>query len=302
MSRSGPPGRPVRVVIVAYGAADLLDECLASLGGGPPVLIVDNSSDAAVRSVASRRGVGYVDPGANLGFAGGVNLGLESRGDDDVLLVNPDAAVTPDEIERLSRCLHAEDRLACVAPVQVSPTTGAPERVAWPFPTPAGAWVDAVGLGRLRRREDFLIGSVLLLRSEALDDVGRFDERFHPLYAEETDWQRRAWQRGWTVRLCPDARATHVGAGTGGDATAREVHFHAAQERYIRKHHGSAGWAVYRAAALTGAAGRALVRRGEGGRSAAARARLYWRGPERVERALADGSPAARAAAEQDAR
>jgi GT2 family glycosyltransferase len=285
MSRAGPPASPVRAVVVAFGAPELLDRCLGSLAGGPPVTVVDNSSDPTVRSVASRHGADYVDPGRNLGFAGAVNTALAMGAGTDLLLVNPDATIGSQQIVALGRCLHADDRLACVAPVQHAPDSAVDDRVAWPFPTPAGAWVDAVGLGRLRRRTGFLIGSVILLRSEALADVGPFDEQFF-LYAEETDWQRRARSRGWSVRLCGEVSATHVGAGTGGDPGVREVHFHASQERYVRKHHGRLGWAVYRAAVLAGSIPRALVRRGERRQLAAGRVRLYARGPARVEDTL----------------
>ncbi len=174
--------------------------------------------------------------------------------------------------------------------------------MAWPFPSPAGAWLDAVGLGRLRRRADFMIGSVLLLRSEALTDVGLFDEQFHPLYAEEADWQRRARDRGWSAALCRDVKATHVGAGTGGDRREREVHFHAGQERYIRKHHGSIGWWVYRVATLAGSFPRALLLPGDRRRVAADRMRLYTRGPLRIEGALPVDPPVGMASVERDPR
>ena len=67
------------VVVVAYGAPELLDECLRGLGGRFPVVVVDNSSDPSVRSVVEGHGATYIDPGRNLGFAAGVNLGLARR-------------------------------------------------------------------------------------------------------------------------------------------------------------------------------------------------------------------------------
>jgi GT2 family glycosyltransferase len=158
------------------------------------------------------------------------------------------------------------------------------ERVLWPFPTPLGAWLDAMGLGR-RRHDGFAIGAVLLLRSEALDDVGGFDESFF-LYAEETDWAHRAARRGWHHTLVPSVTATHVGAGTGGDERRREARFHAGQERYYRKHFGAAGWQVARVAQLAGSAVRSL-RRGREGRLARQRVVTYVHGPIRTERRLA---------------
>ncbi len=284
---------PIEVLVVAYGSPGLLESCLAGLEDRFPVVVVDNSSDPAVHDVAARHDATYVDPGRNLGFAAGVNEGLTHRSapDADLLLLNPDAVISPDDLDALGRCLHERDDLCAVAPSQVDPADGSAARVGWPFPSPVGAWIDAFGLGRLSRRVDFLIGSVLLIRAQALADVGGFDERYF-LYAEETDWQRRARDHGWQVAVCRDASATHVGAGTGGDDERREVHFHASHERYIRAHHGAIGWVVYRAAQLVGASGRVLVLRGVRGRQAAARFRLYWAGPSRVEARL-DPSPGA---------
>jgi GT2 family glycosyltransferase len=280
-------GPDLEVVVVAYGAPELLDACLGALDTTHPVVVVDNSSDPAVAAVAERHGVVYVDPGANLGFGGGVNLALRrpGRGRPDVLLLNPDAVIEPTAILALHRRLREDAGVACVAPAQVEPGDGTAVRVAWPFPSPAGAWLEAIGLGGLRRRPDFLIGSVLLIRGEALAEVGPFDERFF-LYAEETDWQRRATREGWRVVWCPEISATHVGAGTGGDPTRRLTHFHASHERYMRKHFGPAGWQAYRAAVVLGSMVRGILLPGDRGRQAAVRFHLYLAGPCRREAEL----------------
>jgi GT2 family glycosyltransferase len=285
-----PAAPELDVVVVAFGAPDLLASCLERLEKRFPVVVVDNSSDSSVQAVVERNGATYVDPGRNLGFAAGVNLGLSSRKhDNDVLLLNPDATIDPEDALRLLDRLHHSDDLACVAPLQVD-QNGEAARIGWPFPTPFGAWMEAIGLGFLRRRIDFLIGSVLLVRAAALEQVGLFDTEFF-LYAEETDWQRRASELGWRVELCQDAVAVHVGAGTGGDRSKRETHFHASIERYVRKHHGAIGWWIFRCGAMTGALVRALVLPGDRGREAAARFRLYRSGPIRSEsvRALTGG-------------
>ena len=104
----------------------------------------------------------------------------------------------PTRSQPLQARLLAEPDLASVAPVQVD-ESGHPARVEWPFPTPANAWREAIGLGRRQRGSRFVIGSVLLLRAEALAQVGGFDERFF-LYAEETDWAYRAHLLGWRHR------------------------------------------------------------------------------------------------------
>lgn len=272
--------------MVAYGPPGQLETCLTALGDAWGVTVVDNASDATCRRVVARHGGRYLDPGRNLGFAAAVNLALAdigARGGSgaNVLLCNPDAEVGPGTVRRLAAALESDAGLACVAPRQRGPGAPGEDRVRWPFPSPARAWLDALGLGRLPFRRGFVIGSVLLVSGAALAEVGPFDEGYF-LYAEEADWQRRAVAAGWRTALVPDAWALHEGAGTGGDPRWREARFHASGERYVRTWHGRSGWALYRAAGVAGAAARAVVLRGPRRRAAARRAWLYLRGPSRV--------------------
>ncbi len=277
--------RPVLVAVVAYGRADLLDTCLAGLGGELPVHVVDNSSDPEVAAVCRRRGCLYTDPGRNGGFAAGVNVALRAAldgPDHDILLLNPDAVLEPAAVQSLSAAMHApgRERLAAVSPALLD-ENGAPQRVMWPFPHPARAWLEAVGLGRWNRAQDFAVGTALLLRREAVRDVGLFDERYF-LYAEETDWQRRAARRGWHSAWLPEATARHLGGATSADPARREALFHAGTETYVRRWFGTTGWLAYRSAAVAGAVARGVALPGPAGARARRRAVLYARGPRVV--------------------
>ena len=266
------------MVVVAFGAPDLLLQALRPLAA-LDVVVVDNSSRVDVRAVCRTTGVRYVDPGRNLGFAGGVNLGVRTLGvDGDVLVLNPDAIVQASDLDRMLTVLHADRHTAAVAPRLVGPD--GEQRASWPWPSPGHMWQEAVGLGRVADRHDFLVGAVLLLSGQALAEVGTFDERFF-LYAEETDWQRRAVDLGWQVKVVPEVVAVHTGAGTSTDGARRQALFHAGTETYIRKWFGPRGWLSYRAAAVVGAAARSLL---PGPRGSAARRRvvLYTRGPRRA--------------------
>jgi glycosyltransferase involved in cell wall biosynthesis/GT2 family glycosyltransferase len=278
--------RAVEVVVVAYGAPDHLRRALAPLDG-LPVTVVDNSSSAHVRDVCARLGVRYLDPGRNLGFGGGVNVALADRLDPsaDVLLLNPDAEISADDVTRLHRALLADSRLASVGPRQVD-EAGDVARVGWPFPTPGRTWGEAVGLGRLvSRGSEYAIGSILLLRAEALAQVGGFDERFF-LYAEETDWAYRAHRLDWRHAVVPSITASHVGAATSTDRRRRDAHFRASHEHYLRKHYGWAGWQWSRAGQLAGSGARGVLLRGPAGADARERFAAYLRGPARLEQPL----------------
>ncbi len=252
---------PLNVVVVAYGSPALLARCLDALGDGLRVLVIDNSSNDDVRAIATRPGCRYIDPGHNLGFGAGVNRALAELGTEhgDVLLLNPDAQLGDEVAHALQMAMRGvgRERVACASPA-LRRDDGTAETVEWPFPSPGRAWLDAIGLGSVPARSRFLIGAVLLLRSEAVDAVGSFDERFF-LYSEETDWQRRAMRAGWSVRYCPDLVAGHTGAATSADSRRREAAFHASVERYIRKWYGRAGWQTFRAGVLVGAAIRCVA-------------------------------------------
>jgi glycosyltransferase involved in cell wall biosynthesis/GT2 family glycosyltransferase len=279
--------REVHAVVVAYGPSEDLDETLQHLGGSMPVTVVDNSGNAATRAVCEKHGADYLDSGGNVGFAAGVNIALKALSavgsTADVLLLNPDARVAPDGVEAMAQELRSDTHLAAVGAEQVRPGTQEPVRVWWPFPTPWGAWIEALGLGALRKSKGFAIGSVLLLRREAIDRIGTLDERFF-LYAEEVDWQRRAKKAGWRIAVAP-VLASHAGGATGGEPDRREAHFYASAERYVRKHYGSFGWATYRTANVVGAGLRALVLPGDRGDAARRRRKLFVDGPVNREAA-----------------
>ncbi|GAB3603028.1 glycosyltransferase [Microbacterium aureliae] len=274
--------RDIEIIVVAYGEPGLLRAALEPVRH-MPVTVVDNSSLGEIADLCAELGIRYVDPGSNLGFGAAVNVALADRlaPGADVLLLNPDARIAPDQIEVLRDALHADRRLASVGPSQVD-EAGRAATVTWAFPSPAGAWLEAVGLGRFRRGPRFVIGSVLLLRAEALDQVGGFDERFF-LYAEETDWAYRAHLLGWHHAKVDGARAVHVGAATSSDARRRELYFHASQERYLRKHHGVWGWQLARLGIWVGAAARGLVLSGDRSTVARRRAAIYRASPLRAE-------------------
>ncbi len=290
VSGTPPVAEPVEVsgaaspeiVVVAYGAPEMLRRALEPVAA-LPVTVIDNSSLPEIAALCAELGIRYRDSGANLGFGAAVNLALKDRllPGADLLLLNPDAEIDPAGIDQLHRALRADASLASVGPVQVD-GEGRPARVEWPFPAPHRAVMDALGLGRFERGPRFVIGSVLLLRAEALAQVGDFDERFF-LYAEETDWSYRAHRLGWRHRAVNEATARHLAGGTSTDPRRREAFFFASQERYFRKHFGAAGWAVARSAGWAGALARALVLRGERRAQARRRAAIYRLGPVRVE-------------------
>ncbi len=248
---------PPLVVVVAYRSDELLRTCLESLTGALEVLVVDNDAAASTRSLSEALGAGYLATGRNLGFAGAVNLGLERAAGRDVLLLNPDAVIGPDAVLRLQRFLRdPAHRRAAVGPDLLSAT--GTERPSWPMPSPGQTWAEVFGLADWIARRTFVTGAVLLLRSEAVSELGGFDERYF-LYAEETDWQQRAQEAGWEVAVDHETSAHHVGGASSTDPDRRDYHFLTSNRVFARRWYGTAGAAAMRAASTAAALRRATI-------------------------------------------
>ncbi len=100
--------RCVEVIVVAYGDPASLRRALEPVSA-LEVTVVDNSSMPEIAEVCRELGCRYLDAGANVGFAAGVNIGLAARSQPtcDVLLLNPDAVVSEEQVEEADWALRA---------------------------------------------------------------------------------------------------------------------------------------------------------------------------------------------------
>lgn len=182
------------------------------------VVVVDNGSgdDSVARIADECPDVDLVETGANLGFAGGCNVGIHralERGADYVWLLNSDTWIDPGALTALVEVAERDAHLGAVGSV-ICDQRNARRVLAW-----GGGWVD-LRFGRSRHAVaptageelDYLTGASLLLRARALEDVGLLDERFF-LYWEETDLCFRLRAHGWKLGVAPDSRVWHRGPG-----------------------------------------------------------------------------------------
>jgi GT2 family glycosyltransferase len=218
------PGPRIAVIVVNWNRqADTL-RCLASLvAAGQPqadVFLVDNAStDGTVAAArAAFPGVRVIENERNLGFAAGNNVAIQLALAEDypyVLLLNNDAVVAPDTIERLLQPLLVEAAVGIAGPAICYLTL--PDRV-WSAGgavdrrrgTVTSAWLDApvVALPDQPFAVDHVSGCCLLVRAAALTRAGLLDERFF-MYYEETEWCLRIARQGYRVVVAPAARAWH---------------------------------------------------------------------------------------------
>ncbi|HLK12246.1 MAG TPA: glycosyltransferase family 2 protein [Candidatus Binatia bacterium] len=220
----------VRIVILNWNAAADTIACLESLKAadlrGASVMVVDNGSrDGSVgRLRTDFPGLRILALPENRGYAGGNNAGIRvalDEGAEGVLLLNSDTRVAPDFLPPLLDAMAS------------SPTAGAVSSAIFRMDRPEMldvAWcevhfaqrhvVQIIGVNALpgegydRRREvPVAIGCSLLLKAEALRQVGLFDEAYFA-YHEDVDWCLRARRAGWELFYEPFSRVYHRGSGS----------------------------------------------------------------------------------------
>lgn len=214
-------------IVVTYNSAGWIGRCLASLRGTPTIVVDNASGDDTVELVrAGHPEVQLLERARNGGFAVAVNQAAAMVPDDDILLMNPDAAARPGSIATLERYLREHPSVGIVVPRLVNPD-GSAQANARTFPTPwtmlarrtALGWTPVgrriheahVLAGRIpevARPIQSAIGAVMLVRRAAIREVGPLDERIF-LYGEDWDWCYRMWARGWEVHMEPAAVMDH---------------------------------------------------------------------------------------------
>jgi N-acetylglucosaminyl-diphospho-decaprenol L-rhamnosyltransferase len=141
------------------------------------------------------------------------------------------------------------------------------------------------------RRVDWAVGAALLLRRQAIADVGLLDERFF-MYAEDVEWCWRARAKGWEIWFEPSAVVRHVGNASGAQSygSSRTDAYLRNTYRFYRGEHGPLATAGYRALNAAGALRNYAGCRRRGEAADAAR----WRAQMRVHLAPVpnlDGPP-----------
>ncbi len=232
-------------------------------------------------------------------MGGGNNAGMRVAQGRFFLLVNSDAWARDDAVETLAAFAEAHPEAAVVGPRLVRPD-GTLERSVRAFPTlwrlateyffvrklaPGSSLLNPLYVGGFDyasvRESDWLSGACLLVRREATDTAGLFDESFF-LFSEDTDWCYRFHRAGWKVLFCPDAEVVHVGGTTHGGRQYRENL--RSQLRFFEKHYGPREAERLRRMLLVALRLRAVLFRGERGQIYADAAR--WLGSGRAEALL----------------
>src|SRR6185295_4402712 len=222
----------VSIVLVSYNTAELLPESLRRLQDSPgrfshETIIVDNASrDRSADYVRTHHPeCRLIENSENVGFARANNQALQWASGRYVLLVNTDAFVEPDTVEKTVAYMEAHPNCGILGVKLVAQDGRLHSSVRY-FPTPWNIFLQRTGLQRFFknvrmvddmdwdhasvRHCDWVPGCYYLVRRTVIDRIGLFDPRYF-LYYEEVAQCLAARNAGWDVVFYPFTKVVHIG-------------------------------------------------------------------------------------------
>lgn len=221
-------------MLVDHRTPELAARALRGLAGGPLARRVLVRTEA--REAPTPRGVEVLSLAGNPGFAAAANQGA-ARGDAPwILFLNPDCFPSAGDVEELLARARALPGAAAVGPCLRGPD-GVAARAGGVDLAGLARWLERVGPSRGLTEVDWVAGTCLLVRREAWQQVGGFDERYF-LYCEDVDLCRRLRRRGWRVAVAGSVGVTHLGGASFPDEPTRRAEYRRARRLYLRRHGG----------------------------------------------------------------
>lgn len=257
------------IIIVNYNVKNLLRKCLQTIEAsegdfGYQVIVVDNNSpDDSVAMVKTEfPSVSLIANKDNPGYSAANNQGMTDLGvySDTppryTLLLNPDTELPPTALQDTITFMDQNPSIGVMGPKLLLPSGELDAACRRSFPTPEVSFYRMTGLGRLFPRSprfgkynltyldidetadvDSVVGAYMLVRTEAIQQVGGLDEQFW-MYGEDLDWAKRIKDAGWRIIYNPQVTALHVKrASSSQNKKKTDLEFYRAMLIFYQKHY-----------------------------------------------------------------
>jgi GT2 family glycosyltransferase len=217
------------------------------------VFVVDNGSadgsPEAIKEAFPR--VRLIRNSRNLGFSRAVNLALAQAAGNYCVLLNSDARLIEGAIGTLVAFMQENPDVG-IAGGQLINEDGSRQNSIAPFPSLATELLNRRLLrilfpywypGKERHYPrpvdvDSLVGACIIVRCQAIEEVGNLDEGYF-FFMEETDWCFRMKEQGWRISFVPGARILHRQGASASMAKAEaRIEYYRSRYRFFTKWYG----------------------------------------------------------------
>lgn len=251
------------LVIVNYNSTEFLDDCLASIywscnSSQPNIVVTDNASTDSIEYIRKKYwDVKVVQNRENIGFSKAINAILSTTDAPYIILLNPDTVVQTDQfLESVTGFMDLHPDVGILGPGILNPD-GSIQGSARSFPVISSLFFGRRSLltkifpdsrfssvhflnnntNHTKPLEvDWVSGACMVIRRQAVQQVGMLDERFF-MYWEDVDWCKRMRDKGWKVIYWPGVKIVHHVGGSSESRVVRSVfEFHRSAILYFNKH------------------------------------------------------------------
>lgn len=249
----------ISFIIINYNTLALTVRCINSVKRFSDfdyeIIVVDNgSADESVSGLKSSfADVKVIENSENIGFAGACNKGFNKSEGALVCFLNSDAELSS-SIKPLVKFMRADNSAAVCGARLINPD-GSEQNSFGKTPDFITEIINKSLLKKVfpekyegkafLRKEPFevetLIGAFMLVKREAFDDLGGFDERYF-FFFEESDFCRRVRENGLKIFIFPGVNVLHLQGKSAGEALLKaRIEYYISRYSYFDKYYGFSG-------------------------------------------------------------
>lgn len=254
----------ISIIIVNWNSEDYIINCIYTLFQkkkpiSQEVIIIDNASQKGSFEELRRKYpfINLIENEKNIGFSKAVNQGIKKANGKYLLLINPDTEIKNNIIKELINFMETNPQAGIIG-VQLLNENGSRQNSIANFPSLATELLNKRLLrflfpkkypGKERRYSepievDSVIGACMMVRREAVEQVGLLDEDYF-LFFEETDWCYRMKKAGWKVYHVPQAEVIHFqGKSVEKEKERAKVEYYRSRYIFFKKNRGIFQWLI----------------------------------------------------------
>jgi hypothetical protein len=249
------------IILVSYNTVAYITRALASvyqetLETSFEVIVVDNASTDDSVAVLRQQfpQIKLIESKQNLGFAGGVRLGVAQASGHYLLLLNPDTVILDNAIDKLVKFAQQYPNNGIWGGVTLNNDLSLNSQHAWEKPTFKNLLFSALGLSKTFNKSaffnsanygdwardsikevDILSGCFFLTTRQLWNQLGGLDASFF-MYAEEADYCLKAKALGYQPIVTPDARIIHHGGVSHSHFSGKMIKLLKGKVELIHRH------------------------------------------------------------------
>ena len=200
----------ISVVIIAFRSDHILPNLISKIPNHHEIIVIENSLQNKTKTILENKynNLKVLIPNENLGYSGGVNLGVEKSKNNFVLIVTADVDFTKEMIENFEECIENFNDFALLAPVYKN------DSIHKNFKVFNNKRINEINIKKFQLSEvDEIDGALFLINKKQFDSNKIMDDKFF-LYYDSTDLCHNLKKKDKKLFIVKNLKFTHKGTSS----------------------------------------------------------------------------------------